>query len=120
MFSGDGCYLYSGARCDGSLLCWDIRATYQPVYHLRRHTQTTTQRIHFDIDPISGRHLVTGGENGEVLVFDLKTGEEAARIPVSSDTLNGVAFHPWHPHIATSTGPYLSLWRLYRRSGDRR
>lgn len=104
MFSGDGYFLYSGARSDGSLLCWDIRSTCQPIYNLQRDTQTTNQRMHFDIEPITGRHLITGGQNGQITVFDLQTGDAETQIPVSSDVLNGVAFHPWTMYIASSSG----------------
>lgn len=111
MFSGDGYYLYSGARCDDSIICWDIRSTAAPVYHLQRETTSTNQRIHFDIEPIAGRHLATGGECGRLRVFDLSTGEQRRDFQISSDVLNGVDFHPWKPQLATSSGQrhYLTM-----------
>ena len=58
-FSRDGNYLYSGARRDPDILCWDVRAASGVVYRLPRASAGTNQRIAFDIEPC-GRHLVTG------------------------------------------------------------
>jgi hypothetical protein len=67
LFSRDGNYLYSGARRDPSLICWDVRAGGGPLYTLARDTGATNQRVAFDIDP-TGRHLATGGADGAVRV----------------------------------------------------
>ncbi len=66
-FSPDGNFLYTGARQDGQLLCWDVRCTQDALYALQRDTASTNQRIGFDIEPC-GRHLATGGCDGRVLV----------------------------------------------------
>jgi len=58
-FSADGNFLYTGARKDTDILCWDIRYTSDVVYRLQRDTGDTNQRIQFDIEPV-GRHLATG------------------------------------------------------------
>lgn len=58
-FSKDGNYLYTGARRDPDIFCWDIRYTSDVVYRLQRDSAETNQRIQFDIEPL-GRHLVTG------------------------------------------------------------
>jgi len=58
-FSADGNFLYTGARKDTDILCWDIRYTSDVVYRLQRDTGDTNQRIQFDIEPM-GRHLATG------------------------------------------------------------
>ena len=58
-FSADGNFLYTGARKDPDILCWDIRYTSDVVYRLQRDTGDTNQRIQFDIEPM-GRHLATG------------------------------------------------------------
>ena len=36
LFSADGNYLYTGARKDSAIICWDVRSTYAPVYTLQR------------------------------------------------------------------------------------
>lgn len=58
-FSRDGNYLYTGARRDPDIFCWDIRYTSDVVYRLERQTADTNQRLQFDIVPY-GRHLATG------------------------------------------------------------
>jgi hypothetical protein len=63
----------------------------------------SNQRIGFDIEPC-GRHLISGGVNGQAQVFDLADGLPCASIPVSSDTVNGVSIHPFAPLVAFSTG----------------
>ena len=58
-FSADGNFLYTGARKDSEIMCWDVRYTSEVVYTLQRDTADTNQRIQFDIEPV-GRHLATG------------------------------------------------------------
>lgn len=59
-WSPDGNFLYTGARQDGNLLCWDVRNTGEVLYTMRRDTRHTNQRVQFSIEPC-GRHLATGG-----------------------------------------------------------
>ncbi|XWS18304.1 hypothetical protein CRYUN_Cryun32bG0032500 [Craigia yunnanensis] len=54
-FSKDGNYLYTGARKDPYIMCWDIRKAVEVVYKLYRSSEYTNQRIAFDIES-SGRH----------------------------------------------------------------
>eukprot|EP00873_Tetraselmis_striata_P001711 jgi/Tetstr1/421975/TSEL_001221.t1 len=102
-FSPDGNYLYSGARKDGEIICWDVRFTPGPVYRLQRGTANTNQRIQFDIEPC-GRHLGTGQEDGRIQLYDLTTGEATSEVQVGSDTVNGFQFHPSLPFVATASG----------------
>ena len=59
LWSPDGNFLYTGARRDGDIICWDVRASLEPLYHMQRETRSTNQRIQFSIEPC-GRHLATG------------------------------------------------------------
>lgn len=102
-FSADGNFLYTGARKDPDILCWDIRYTSDVVYRLQRDTGDTNQRIQFDIEPM-GRHLATGGSDGKVVSFDLTTGEPVSTFLAATDTLNGFQFHPYLPLAATASG----------------
>lgn len=102
-FSADGNFLYTGARKDPEILCWDVRYTSDVVYRLQRNTADTNQRIHFDIEPM-GRHLSTGGVDGKVLSFDLTTGEQVSDFQAATDTVNGFQFHPFLPLAATASG----------------
>ncbi|CAI5958953.1 unnamed protein product [Closterium sp. NIES-64] len=70
---------------------------------LHRCVTSTNQRIAFDIDP-SNRHLATGGEDGQVWVYDLASGSKIAAFQAAQDTINGFAFHPCLPLAATSSG----------------
>ncbi|XP_021726340.1 telomerase Cajal body protein 1-like [Chenopodium quinoa] len=102
-FSKDGNYLYTGARKDPYIMCWDVRNTVEVVYKLYRSTEHTNQRISFDIEPI-GRHLGTGGQDGLVHIYDLQTGQWASSFAAASDTVNGFSFHPFLPMAVTSSG----------------
>jgi telomerase Cajal body protein 1 len=102
-FSADGNYLYTGARQDPSIFCWDVRCASGAVYALQRPSRHTNQRIYFDIEPC-GRHLATGGEDGSVHVFDLRDGSPRAHFQAAEDTVNGLDFHPFLPLMATASG----------------
>lgn len=103
MFSGDGNYLYTGARQDDQMYCWDVRHTYNSLYCMTRDTARTNQRVQFDIEPC-GRHLLTGGCGGGVMVFDLSTGSQVDSFQVAGDTVNGLSLHPSLDLMATASG----------------
>ncbi|KAL8151277.1 hypothetical protein V2J09_021085 [Rumex salicifolius] len=102
-FSKDGNYLYTGARKDPYILCWDMRNTVEVVYKLYRSTESTNQRISFDIEPF-GQHLGTGGQDGLVHIYSLQTGNWKSSFQAASDTVNGFTFHPYLPMAASSSG----------------
>lgn len=108
-FSPDGNFLFTGARQDSQLLCWDVRYTSDVVYRLQRSTAATNQRIQFDVEPC-GRHLITGGSDSCVLAFDLRTGEEVQQVQVAGDTVNGCTVHPYLPLLATASGVCHWAW----------
>jgi WD40 repeat protein len=60
LFTPDGNYLFTGARKENDILCWDIRNTSRVVMRLSRLVDTN-QHIHFDIDP-TGRYLITASQ----------------------------------------------------------
>ncbi|XP_019055792.1 PREDICTED: telomerase Cajal body protein 1 isoform X3 [Nelumbo nucifera] len=102
-FSKDGNYLYTGGRKDPYIYCWDIRNTLDVVYKLYRSSEQTNQRILFDIEPC-GHHLGTGGQDGQVHIYDLQTGQWVASFQAAYDTVNGFSFHPFLPIAASSSG----------------
>jgi WD40 repeat protein len=102
-FTGCGNYLLTGARGDGDLLCWDVRYASDVVYRLPRGTEATNQRIQFDVEPC-GRHLATGGADGVVRFFDLRTGAPADALAVAAEAVSGCRFHPYLPLLATASG----------------
>ncbi|KAF7803547.1 telomerase Cajal body protein 1 [Senna tora] len=99
-FSRDGNYLYTGGRKDPYIFCWDVRKTVDCVY---KSSENTNQRILFDIEP-SGQHLGTGGQDGLVHIYDLKTGQWVSCFQAASDTVNGFSFHPFLPLAVSSSG----------------
>jgi len=116
-FSPNGQYLFSGARKSGEILCWDVRNTGQILGKFARDA-STCQRIYFDIDPLSGRFLVTGSRDGSVRCYDLTSSpdESSTFLPCFSfqanhDSTNGVSFHPFFggefPLLATTSGERL-------------
>lgn len=102
-FSACGTYLYSGARRDGAIYCWDARNVSGALYILQRGVENTNQRIYFDIEPC-GRHLASGGEDGCVRYWDLRDGSEAGKFRAAGDTVNGCEFHPGLPVLAIASG----------------
>ena len=102
-FSRDGNYLYTGGRKDPYILCWDVRKAVDCVFKLYRSSESTNQRILFDIDP-SGQHLGTGGQDGLVHIYDLQTGQWVSGFQAALDTVNGFSFHPFLPHAVSSSG----------------
>ena len=110
-FSADGNFLYTGARRDTTIRCWDVRyasGEWPPggrhvdtcvsccshaypcsdagvVYSLERASGGTNQRMTFDVEPC-GRHLATGGEDGLLRTFDLRDGSAAGQFAAADDT----------------------------------
>ncbi|KAK9842676.1 hypothetical protein WJX74_000538 [Apatococcus lobatus] len=103
MFSKDGNYVYTGARKDCCIHCWDVRNSQEVLYTIQRNTPSTNQRIAFDIEPC-GRHLVSGNESGELEAFDLRDGTLVGSHRVAEDTVNGFSFHPCLPLAAIASG----------------
>jgi len=108
-FSPDGYHLYSGARHDSKIYCWDVRNTGGILFELERPL-SNNQRLSFDLDP-SGRYLVTGNEEGHVTVFDLQEPESnpPTRLvrqynSLHGDTITSAAFHPFRPLLVTCSG----------------
>lgn len=102
-FGPDGNFLFTGARADNEIWCWDVRYQSGVLYKLTRDTAATNQRICLDIEPC-GKHLASGGQDGEVRVYNLAAGEEVARFQAASDTVNGFEYHPFLPFAATASG----------------
>mmetsp|Transcript_18645 Transcript_18645/g.33869 ORF Transcript_18645/g.33869 Transcript_18645/m.33869 type:complete len:496 (-) Transcript_18645:100-1587(-) len=117
-FSVDGTFLFSAARQDPRILCYDVRRLDGSVLlEMERDTKGMNQRIQFHVDPHLGRYLVSGGRGGRVRVFDLREGEGTA-VKVIDDirvrggggaedgeaVVNGVAFHPSMELLATASG----------------
>lgn len=106
-FSLDGIRLYSGARKDNELICWDLRVPGRPLFCLQRHSNTN-QRIYLDLSR-DGQWLVSGGTDGKVQVWNVSqatTPTVHMELPLHSDCCNGVSLHPFRPILATSSGQH--------------
>ncbi|ESO92885.1 hypothetical protein LOTGIDRAFT_120154 [Lottia gigantea] len=107
LWSPDGTKLYSGARKDGEIICWDLRNPSKILFTVNRQVETN-QRIYFDLDS-SGRYLISGNHDGTISVWDVLQLEDTRPKAILSykghyDTVNGVSLHPYLPVVATSSG----------------
>ncbi|CAG8537701.1 9328_t:CDS:10 [Ambispora leptoticha] len=109
-FSSDGYYLFSASRRDNFIHCWDIRNTGDVLFKLNR-IGDTNQRLMFDIDA-SGRYLITGDQNGKILIYNISNPteniEDISRLIVEfsahNDTTSAAAFHPTLPLMVSCSG----------------
>ncbi|XP_062849378.1 telomerase Cajal body protein 1 [Trichomycterus rosablanca] len=117
LFSPDGNYLYTGARKDPEILCWDLREPCRVLFSMPR-TVSTNQRIYFDLDP-TGRYLVSGDTGGMMSVWDTLTahpdGNEEVLGPLlqfqsHTDCTNGISVHPFMPLVASCSGQRQFPW----------
>ncbi|KAI5625853.1 telomerase Cajal body protein 1, partial [Silurus asotus] len=117
LFSPDGNHLYTGARKDQEILCWDLRDPGQVLFSVTRNVNTN-QRIYFDLDP-SGRYLVSGDTGGAMSVWDTLTanpdGNEevlppALQFQAHADCTNGISLHPFMPLVASCSGQRQFPW----------
>lgn len=102
-FSACGNFLYTAARKEDCILCWDVRYTMKEVYQMDRSHNQTNQRIQFDIEP-SGRRMAVGNTLGELTLYDLRDGRKLSTQKMSCTTLNAVHYHSQEPLLAMSTG----------------
>ena len=94
-WSPDGNYLYTGARKDARILCWDVRgASDAAVYAGCAGRPRIRTSAWGSTSSRCGRHLVTGGEDGVLRAFDLRDGSEVGSWRAARDCVSDWAFHP--------------------------
>lgn len=76
-WSPDGKFLFSGARRDDEILCWDTRNWTKVYAVLKRNgsstgVRTTNQRLYFDVNSSSTMFGI-GNESGQVMLWDIKS-----------------------------------------------
>lgn len=120
----DGAKLWTGGRSHPDIICWDVRNTRQELGRVSRPL-STNQRLCFDLDPW-GSYLVTGDEEGRVLVYDTASFDLVKSTPSSylsdsttiargsgsrnnvkgldAECSNSVTFHPYAALLAVSRG----------------
>lgn len=105
--SYDGRLLFSGARKNDCVHCWDLRKGSLLSSFWR--DASSNQRLGIDLDP-AGRYMATGcrkgGEEGKrgALVYDLSTGQEVGGLGLMEDTVSDVSFHPYAGLVAAGMG----------------
>lgn len=109
--SYDGRLLFSGARKNDYVHCWDLRKGSLLSSFWR--DASSNQRLGIDLDP-AGRYLATGSreggkEGGEgrksgALVYDLSTGQEVGGLGPVEDTASDASFHPYAGLVAVGMG----------------
>jgi telomerase Cajal body protein 1 len=102
-YSKCGNYIYSRARHDNHMCCWDARNSSSCIYTLLVPGKVTNQRLEFDIEPC-GRHLLAGTTDGELVSFDLVNGEMQKAWRVARDTVAGVSINPFVGLVAIGSG----------------
>ena len=106
-FSSDGRLLYSAARRDDEIRCWDVRMSGRVLCAFTRPSPTN-QRIGFELvgaASSSGEVLLTASQDGRVLAY--RTGAPDApptELLSFADATNGVAMHPTLPLLAVAVG----------------
>ena len=95
MFSPDGNMLFSGARKDTHVYCWDIRNPGKLLQVFERNV-STNQRIYFDLTK-DGKYLCSGNNDGSINFwngqdFDISVQSEPAlgRFQAHNDCVNGI------------------------------
>lgn len=122
MFSSDGNRLFSGARKDSELYCWDIRNPGKLLQIFKRNV-TNNQRIYFDLYD-NEKYLASGNNDGSVSFwngtdFDISREDEPLLYSLNShdECVNGVSFHPTLNLLATSSGER-KIYTNYSNSSD--
>jgi WD40 repeat protein len=103
-FSHDGLLLYSGARRDGAIHCWDVRMSCRVLATFERACRNN-QRVGFDL---MGRHsegLVTASQDGRVMVYDTGAPEQPPTTLLTfADATNAATPHPYASLLAVAVG----------------
>lgn len=105
-----GRYLWAGGRKSSDILCVDIRMTRHELGRVSR-TLTSNQRMMFDIDPW-GKYLITGTQDGKVLVYSTEDFRLVSMVDYSYETesemvrdcVNSATIHPYSALVVTTTG----------------
>lgn len=120
MFSQDGNKLFSGARKDSNIFCWDVRNPGKILQIFKRDVQTN-QRIYFDL--FGDKYIISGNNNGKVSLwkaddFDLSVESEPEfySFKAHDDCVNGVSFNLQYELLATCSGQRKFCFNKYSKS----
>ncbi|KAI0980939.1 hypothetical protein GJ496_010870 [Pomphorhynchus laevis] len=99
-FSNDGNYIYTGARKDNRILCWDLRHL-DSVLKTYKRSAKTNQRIYFDINR-QDNTLSSGSSDGSIMSWT-NDDREFKHDKAHNDCVNGVSYNPVLPAILISS-----------------
>ncbi|KAH7641489.1 Telomerase Cajal body protein 1 [Dermatophagoides farinae] len=109
--SPDNMRLYSGARKDQEILCWDLR-NYGEILHIIRRDCPTNQRIYFDVN--FQHNILATGDDQQVRFYNLyqqstldsdnKVLKPFNEFHSHNNRVNGISLHPSLPLLATTSG----------------
>lgn len=103
-FSQDSLLLYTGARRDGALCCWDVRRNGVLLARFERACPTN-QRIGFELLGSASEGLLSASQDGRVLAYATAQPEEPPTTLLTfSDATNAATMHPWLPLLAVAAG----------------
>lgn len=103
-FSHDGLKLYTAARCDGAIHCWDVRMSCRVLASFQRACPTN-QRIGFELKGAASEALITASQDGRVLVYDTTApAEPPATVLSFGEATNAATSHPNLPLLAVAVG----------------
>ena len=103
-FSSDAKLLYSAARRDDCIRCWDVRMSCKVLASFERPSPTN-QRIGFTLVGGASEGLVTASHDGRVLAFSTTApAEPPTTLLTFADTTSDVSMHPSLPLLAVATG----------------
>ena len=72
-FSKDGTFLFTAARNDYYINCWDIRNTSECIMQYKRNAKTN-QRIGFDLQN-DGKVICTGNKEAKMMFYNVQSGQ---------------------------------------------
>jgi len=107
----NGNHLWVGGRHSSDIICYDLRSTRGELGRVSRRLETN-QKLTFDLDPW-GKHLITGSQDGEVLVYDTMDFQLRHRLVANGDgdensedanCTNSVSCHPHSALLCLGTG----------------
>ncbi len=101
-FSADGLHLFTAARCDSSIHCWDIRKSVS-VLHSFARAAPTNQRIGFDLSRC-GRKLAAASQDGHVYIYSLEAPASSPEVMRFNEAPNAALWHPTLPQMAVVLG----------------
>jgi len=110
LFSRDGSTLFTGARKDGEIICWDLRQPGKVLFTAQREV-STNQRIQLCSSPC-GQFLLSASTDGSVRVWDTSQAPDpqSGLLPphrawlLHGDAVTGVDWRSQGDLLATCSG----------------